>query len=226
MASFNMGSKIFMSVSDPETGEKSWENGTVLGIHDGVFDILLANGDGKMNVHPDELKLDENAEVEEQVVEKKTVKSTIGWNPGAFGDEAEEVVDDENPPVEVSKPKKGGSGGAKFSAGDLADIKDHAKKCYRAVKLTEVDEELGTVSAVYEDTGEEGKGIPLSLVRIKKDRKKKSQQPSEKNGGHDSDSVGIIGEITAILQTLSPMELSSTLEIVRQIKCISSASRR
>ena len=230
MTTFSMGSKILLKVSDPSTGAESWEPGTVLGLHDdpATFDVLLANGEGKMNVSPADIQLDENAQVADNATadapKKSSTKSSIGWNASAFTDEAEEVVDDEGgdqvvqedstPPVNSNSKKSGKSSNNKFSVGDKVDIKDYATKTYRPCELAAVDEELGTVTAIYEDNGEEGKGIPLTLVRLrKKERKKKSLS---KEGGSGDNRV--ITDINVILATFSDVELQSTLEIVKQLQ--------
>ena len=224
-----MGTKILMLV-DQEND--TWNPGTILGVHDGVFDILLSNGEGKMNVASSDLRPDENA-VEETAPKKTSAapKSTIGWNPGAFGDEEEEVVDDDESEVsERSAPvqktfvkKTGGSKEETFEIGDKVDIKDYVTKSYRPAKLTALDAELGTYSAIYEDTGDTGTGIPYGLCRARKDRSKKEKKSKSKQPAATATAGGnstTINDINAILTTLSEKDLTATLEIVKQIQRI------
>ncbi|GMI56482.1 hypothetical protein ScalyP_jg11119 [Parmales sp. scaly parma] len=223
---YAMGTRVRFNQVD-ETGVSTWECGQILGVHDeGTFDVFLSTGEGKMNVAPDQLKIDETAVSETftsssaAMAQPKAKTTSIGWNPGAFGDEGDDV-EEEDAPAPAPAPKS--SGGFAFAVGDRCEIKDYQTKSYRASKLTEVDEDIGTVAAIYEDNGEEGKGIPLGLVRKCKDRDKKKK---EKSGAAAAGGDNVLQNIVDLLKTLNSAELNSTLEIVRQVKAISSQAQR
>ena len=144
---YAMGTRVRFNQVD-ETGVSTWECGQILGVHDeGTFDVFLSTGEGKMNVAPDQLKIDETAVSETftsssaAMAQPKAKTTSIGWNPGAFGDEGDDV-EEEEAPAPAPAPKS--SGGFAFAVGDRCEIKDYQTKSYRASKLTEVDEDIGT----------------------------------------------------------------------------------
>ena len=223
-------------------GQGEFLPGKVLGVHDdNTFDVMYDNGEGEMKVKAEFLMAGMNMQQESSPSEDEPKsakkKSSIGWNASAFGsdelpEQQPETSQTPTAPVNVeSTPPSTAAWQPK--AGEKCESRDFQTKEWKTCKITAVDAELGTVDLKYEG-GDEGKGIPLGLVRERRRKSKKSRAvvasaqpalsstqplPTEASSATQLK----IDQCTLLLNAMAANEVDAALKMLQALKSVCSS---
>jgi len=218
--------------------------GTILGVHEGSYDVLYEGGEGDMMKAGSELRTVEDsapvgADVANVGAPKK--KSSIGWNAGAFADEVQDANGEANdeigdaevlasvPPPKASNTTTTSPSSFSPMVGDRVEARDFATKSWKAARVVGMDDELKTWDLRFEDSTE-AKGVPLSLLRERKQRKKREKRGKATSSTSSSSSMssanvvpGVpsnnrLDEIVALCSDLTEKEMSFVVDMIKSLK--------